>query len=391
MKILYLVSNPLLNPKLNTGYGRHIRETVHGLETRGHEAQIVLSGIFSSDEAAQIKTRNQKKESKFKRFLPSLVWETAKDLKQLNSDKNYIHRVEDALINFKPDIVYERAAYLSKPIILKLKYNLPWLVEVNSPFVSQRAELSGKSLLAFMAERVEQKRFAMADHVFCVSAALSRFISEKYRLSSENITVNHNGVDPSEFQIEANSDATRPFTIGFVGSIMPYHGLEKLMHAYARFCKEYPDSRLLIVGDGESLPDLRAMAEELNITNGVEFTGSIPYTKVKDQIDRMHVCVLPATKWYCSPVKMFEYAVMAKPIIAERIAPVIELIDHEKDGLLIGDEQELTNAMIYLLNHPEEAKRMAGRFKEKVLSQYTWQSNNARIETLMLRFVSSKQ
>jgi hypothetical protein len=128
VKILYLVSNPQLNPLLNTGYGRHIRETVQGLEMRGHKVKVMLSGNFGIEGAASNNIKPASNASKLKSFIPRIVWETSKDIVQLKSDFVYIKRVKEAVRSFKPDIVYERVGYLSRPIQLKRTCNIPWML-----------------------------------------------------------------------------------------------------------------------------------------------------------------------------------------------------------------------------------------------------------------------
>lgn len=383
MKILYLVSNPQLNPSLNTGYGRHIRETVKGLKLRGHEVEVLLSGSFIGERVESTNIPSIKKWSNFKYFLPSLIWETLKDIRQLKADREYIKRVKVAIARFQPEVVYERMGYLSKPIELKRIFHTPWLLEVNAPIVDERIEFSGNSLLSFCARNYERKVLQNASHIFCVSNALADYIGSKHNIGENKISVNHNGVDPIDFELKEVSRVEGLFVVGFIGSILPYHGIDKLIKAFSAFHTLVPNSELRIVGDGETIVQLEELVDSLGLTAHVKFTGSMPFKEVKNQIAVMDVCVLPSTNWYCSPVKLFEYGIMKKPIISLRTKPVMEVIENEVDGLLIDNNVDLVNALKMIYSNPIQAANIAQSFRNKVVKNYTWECNVLRIDQVL--------
>jgi len=381
MKILYIISNRDLDLNQNTGYARHIRETVDGLRELGYIVEIMhaQNHVYLTPSVNEIETS---KRFSIKQVIPELIWETVKDLKQLKINASFKIRVDRKMAEFKPDLVYERTSYLSNTITINSK-NIPWILEVNSPFVELRKKISGRSIFQFLAHRFEKEKYKLADHIFTVSTALSQFIELKYLVDPEKIEVNPNGVNPEDFDFSIEQLEKKELTFGFVGSIMEYHGVEKLIHSFSELVNLGYSARLLIVGDGHLLPDLKKLTEELNLKHNIVFTGGVSHSKVKYYLAEIDVAIMPDSNWYGSPVKLFEYGVMKKIIIAPNKPPVNEVMENEKDGFIIGSQRELTEILISLAQDSSRFRYLAENFHKKVLNHYTWKKNAERIHNII--------
>lgn len=386
MKILYLVSNSSLSIHANTGYGRHIRETVHGLQRLGYTVEV-MHAIEPKPRMASSKVIQSESSSELKRLIPKLLWETFRDAQQLRLNATFKRRIVKKIRDFQPDLVYERTSYLNNTITANTML-LPWYLEVNSPFVEQREVISGSSLLQFLAHRFETEKYKLCSGVFSVSSALATFLMKRYGVDGQKIIVNPNGVNPSDFDNTNIKNRHSEFTFGFVGSIMAYHGLEDLIHAFSDTLNAGVSARLLIVGDGQSVPALKKLAKGLEISDQVLFTGSVSHAQVKDYLCEMDVAIMPQSNWYGSPVKLFEYGVMGKIIIAPKQPPVEEVMQDQEDGILVGSRLELTQAMIRIASSKESFSSMAKCFQTKVLESYTWRKNLDRIVQELVKNVS---
>jgi len=88
----------------------------------------------------------------------------------------------------------------------------------------------------------------------------------------------------------------------------------------------------------------------------------------------MDICIMAKSNWYGSPVKIFEYGLMNKPIIAPNTAPVLDVMVNNVDALIINDnETELSSAIQQLLDNSELSSSLASTFHSKVLELYTWE------------------
>src|SRR5207249_4595332 len=88
--------------------------------------------------------------------------------------------------------------------------------------------------------------------------------------------------------------------------------------------------RLLLVGSGPELRALRTQAETFGLAEAVHMTGAVPHHAVPDFLRSADLTVAPYAAEaadYFSPVKLFEYMAMARPIVAARIGQAAEVIE----------------------------------------------------------------
>src|SRR5207245_9964407 len=127
----------------------------------------------------------------------------------------------------------------------------PGLLEVNAPLIEEQAVHRGlrdTRGAAHVATRVFQAATALVAVSTEVAAWLERRPSARGR-----VHVLPNGVDPDGFRPAVPPAAPAPpgtFTVGFVGSMKPWHDLPVLIEAFARLHAEEPATRLLLVGGG---------------------------------------------------------------------------------------------------------------------------------------------
>src|SRR5207247_4648954 len=127
------------------------------------------------------------------------------------------------------------------------------------------------------------------------------------------------------------------FTVGFVGSMKPWHGLEVLVEAFARLHGRGRDARLLIVGDG---PARAAVCVELSargLTGVVHCTGAVAPHEVPGLVTSAEVAVAPypdASRFYFSPLKVYEYMAAGRAVVASRVGPLETVSPHGGHGLV---------------------------------------------------------
>jgi len=380
MKILYFSPHPHINLAAPSGPGTHMREVIAAFEEEGHKVVRFIQGgeqLHATDKKIDFKKRSWKK------FVPALVWETLRDLQMIRLDK----KIEARLINFieqeKPDLIYERSCYgMGSGMRAAEKKRIRYVVEMNAPYPEEKSLMQGKSMLQHLGNSHEKKQVLSAYRTVVVSSAMKNYLIEKTQVSPDKILVVANAVNPSHIhfnetrqaQIRLDYGFTQAHTVfGFVGSIFPYHGVDIMIESFATLEKEYSDARMLIVGDGEILPQLKSRVEQLKLNSKVHFTGNVPHAEVYDYLSVMDVTVMARSNWYGSPVKIFEYGAMQKAIIAPRVIPVTDVMENEIDGLLIeAQEKDLTNSMGFMLNNPSDRQRMALTFHSKVMREHTW-------------------
>jgi glycosyltransferase involved in cell wall biosynthesis len=380
MKILYFSPHPHINLAAPSGPGTHIREVIAGFEAQGHRVIRYIEGgekIDTSENTINFKRRPWKK------LIPTFIWETLRDFQMLRLDRQIEARLTAFLEKEMPDIIYERSCYgMGAGMRAAKKLGIRYVVEMNAPYPEEKVQMQGKSLLQFIGNQHEKQQVISAYRTIVVSSAMKNYLIEKTKVNPSKILVVANAVNPAHIhsnpvrqsEIKNKFGITESHTVfGFVGSIFPYHGVDIMIESFAAIEKDSAEARMLIVGSGEILPELQRRVSELKLENKIYFTGNVPHDCVYDYLDVMHITIMARSNWYGSPVKIFEYGAMKKAIIAPRVVPVLDVMQHEIDGLLIeANKEELTNSMRTLLNNPEIRNRMAITFHEKVMREHTW-------------------
>jgi glycosyltransferase involved in cell wall biosynthesis len=173
--------------------------------------------------------------------------------------------------------------------------------------------------------------------------------------------------------------------VAYAGHLYPWKGVDIFLRALALA----PGVRGLIVGGHPAESDfgrVESLVRELGLTGRVELTGFVPPTDVRDRLTRASMLVLPNTRSaiserYTSPLKLFEYLALGRPIVASDLASIREVLTHEQTGLLVppDDPRALAGAFERLAADAALSMRLA-RAAAALAHEYTWDRRAERLE-----------
>ena len=83
MKILYFSPHPTINMAAPSGPGTHIREIISGFESQGHH---VVRFIAGGESLVKGEANIQFRKRSWKKFIPSIIWETLRDIQMIRAD-----------------------------------------------------------------------------------------------------------------------------------------------------------------------------------------------------------------------------------------------------------------------------------------------------------------
>ncbi|HTG90412.1 MAG TPA: glycosyltransferase family 4 protein [Vicinamibacterales bacterium] len=397
MRIAYLTADfgiPVLGTK---GASAHVRGLVKALQEEGHEVFVLASNIGDDESGEHFLMRQVAFGSALTEVHDALQNEQicqgtrlAKDLRNILYGLSLEIQGRLLLEAFAPDFIYERhCLFTTAGRELARYFNIPLLLEVNAPLVLEQQKMRGLSL-PLVARTAERLVLESSDHVFVVSQALRQYMTE-LGVSGEKVSVIPNAADPDLFGPLVEPSRIRHtlgwddrFVIGFVGSMKPWHGVDVLLQAMRMLGGSNSPFRLLLVGSGPELDNLRARSAEMGLNDVVHMSGSIPHQQVPDYLRAMDVAVAPYAPdadEYFSPVKLFEYMAMALPVIAARLGQVSEVIEPERTGWLFrpGDAFELAGLIGRVASERELCRTVGLAARERVMNEYTWRHNARRV------------
>jgi len=214
--------------------------------------------------------------------------------------------------------------------------------------------------------------------------------NESYRA----IDIQRNGIDPAKVFIVRNGpDLTRvrlttpdaalkasgKTILGYVGAMNPQDGVDYMLRAlgHLRHDLNRTDFYCVVIGDGDSLPELKRLAVELGIADHVHFTGFIPDDDMVRYLSTADVCLDPnpssplndVSTW----IKVMEYMALGKPVVSFDLKETRFSAGPAALYVTPNDEREFAAAVGRLMDDPARRAEMGECGKARVKSEFGWQ------------------
>lgn len=377
MRIAYICADPGVPVFGHKGSSIHVQEIMRALQRCGANIELFASRLDNDPPADLTQLTIHK--------LPAIGKDgLARREQRALVANDYLRAALDSAGPF--DLVYERYSLWS---FAGMEYarqtNTPGLLEVNAPLIEEQAEYRGLVDQAG-AEQVAKQAFGAATALLAVSEGVAAYLRNRPE-TQERVHVIPNGVNPYRFPenlAAIDSASTHQFTIGFVGTLKPWHGLETLVKAFATLHRRHPDTRLLIVGDGPQRTELETKLATYALSHAAHFTGAIAPDEVPGWLASMDVAVAPypnLSRFYFSPLKVYEYMAARLPVVASRIGQIVEVIEDEVTGLLYppGQIEALTAKLERLKTNPDLCRDLGCAARTVVSQRYTWDAVVERV------------
>jgi len=283
------------------------------------------------------------------------------------------------------DMIYERYSLWSYAAMEYAKVQgIPRVLEVNAPLIEEQAK-HRQLINRDVADQAAHRVFAAASSLIAVSEGVATYLNT-FPETNGRVSVIGNGVNPSRFPYPSKS-TSKPenhYTIGFVGTLKPWHGLHDLIEAFVNLRHDVNQVRLLIVGDGPERDNLQNALQSQDMMHAVEFTGAVAPDQIPHHLAAMDIAVAPypdSEQFYFSPLKVLEYMAAGLPVVASRIGQLTSLIQHNHNGILCtpGQPADLTRTLEHLMADACLRRRLGAEARRTVVQTHSWQTVAERI------------
>jgi glycogen(starch) synthase len=266
--------------------------------------------------------------------------------------------------NFAPDLIH---IYAFGPSAL---FHLQTLSSYLAPLIVTLHEQWPDA--AFASDSLLSRVLGCASCVTFVSAHLLAHTNERLGQPLSRSSIIYNGLDgcsycPGPLPLHARR-------LLCLGRLVPGKRFDLALRVLAAIRGCCPDVRMIIAGDGPSRSELENLAVELRIGDMVDFIGWIPPYDVPKLIDSATAVLMPSRNEGL-PLVALETALMARPMIAARVGGLPEIIEDQKTGLLLenDDIDVWRKAIEFVLNQPQKAKEMGDAARKRTLDVFAWQ------------------
>ncbi len=264
--------------------------------------------------------------------------------------------------SMSPNLIYERRTTPKLGLRIARLTGTPYVIEVNG--LADAEKYRGSRVRATLSRMRLAQLYRRCSLVVVPAAGLGTVLEHRYPGLRGKVIVVPNGVDADLFMPQDRQRARRELRLPsegrivcFVGKLAPWQGLDTLLDA-AVLLHSSMDFRLLIVGQGPLRQVLESKIDQLRLSKIAILWGAVDHSKIPALIAASDVCVAPFSSERnavieVSPLKVFEYLAMGRPVVASDVPGVRKLI--EGIGVLVDPDSsaDLAQALKLVLEDPQ--------------------------------------
>ena len=201
-----------------------------------------------------------------------------------------------------------------------------------------------------------------------------------------------NGTDIDRFTKEISPESARTYLnlpsdkkiVVYTGHLFDWKGVDTLVKAVPLLDKE-----ILVYLVGGTPEDVNEYKEKIKDKENIILPGFRPHEEILYWLKAADILILPNTgrqdvsRFYTSPMKLFEYMAAGRPIVASRIHSIMEVVDDNSAKLVEPDNPEaLARGIKDVLNDEHQGNKLA-QTAQNISRQYTWEKRAQLISNLM--------
>jgi glycosyltransferase involved in cell wall biosynthesis len=272
---------------------------------------------------------------------------------------NKIHIVHSHLFNADLIAILIKKIYFKKLIVLSTKhgYEEKYLLQIG---------LGNRKIRYNVYYFISKWVIKQINH----NLAVSRAISDVYyhlKFGKHRMKYVHHGIG-----VPSINEKRKPLNgnpkILMVGRLMQIKGHIYLIQALPEVIKKFPELKLILAGDGPIKDDLITISKNLDVLDHIEFVG---FAAPQLYVSQCQLMVLPSLFESFGLVYIESFALKI-PVIAFDAEAGNQIIENNETGILVlkRDSKALAEKIIFLLESPEERKRIAENAYKRFQTYY---------------------
>ncbi|MGR8934297.1 MAG: glycosyltransferase family 4 protein [Gammaproteobacteria bacterium] len=279
------------------------------------------------------------------------------------------------------------------PVVIHTFHAFAWQVAYTHRASTWKRRTSAVKERFYVA--LERYGASLSDALITVADLNKQEALERNVAPPEKFSTIYSGIDLNRFNLcvrDRNTlcramglDPDRPI-VGMIGRLSVQKAPLDFVSAAKQVLEQKPQTQFFLVGDGPLLNDVQAAIGTEHRIKVFGFSDNI--AEIFALLDVFALSSL----WEGLGRALTEAMIMNVPVAATRVGGVPELVHHGETGLLSepGDSGQLAENIIWLLNHPQEARDMGARARARVVPAFCERHMVQQIEALYERMLSEK-
>jgi glycosyltransferase involved in cell wall biosynthesis len=217
----------------------------------------------------------------------------------------------------------------------------------------------------------------LAKRVCCVSPDIAAAVRRWGTVPAGRVAVVPNGIDVERYgegrgRRTGGRRTDDEIVIGTVGRLNEVKRQNLLIEAFARLAGEFPQLRLLLVGDGPERQRLEEQTKRLGVAERVNFAGF--QAQPEAFLRQMDVFAL-TSRHEAMPLSLLEAWASGLPVVASAVGGIPAIVEHGQTGLLFnsGDCEALIQSLRNILTDKNLASALADHGHAEVVAKYSLQ------------------
>ena len=243
--------------------------------------------------------------------------------------------------------------------------------------------------------RAERVAYRMADVSLATNGSYARVAVERGGMDPEDVFVVRNGPDLTRFRPVPADPAWRrgrAHLISYLGIMGPQDGVDHALHALAALRRLRDDWHAVFVGDGDALPAMRALADELALGDHVEFAGWRGDDDIRLILSSSDVCLAPdppsPLNDVSTMIKIPEYMALGRAVASYALPESRVSAGDSALYAAPGDPDSLGRCVAELLDDPARRERMGAMARERIETELSWQHSEGALLAAYARVLS---
>ncbi len=217
---------------------------------------------------------------------------------------------------------------------------------------------------------------ALAKRIVVLTEASGEGIKKKFGwlVGKRKLVTIPNGLNMAKYQPVCFAPTEKKIAIGMQSRLQPIKDHSTLIKAFKIVKDKLPDYTLSlhIAGDGETMPDVKKLIEELGLSQHVVLYGMLNEKELLDFMQSLQIYV-HATFGETLSNSIMQAMACGLPVIASDVWGVNNMINHDKNGWLYTskDHEQLADKIELLITKPKSRKALGDKARNFAEQNYS--------------------